>query len=204
VDIRQAEAAVSTIARRLQQAYPRENRAFGIAVGPYHALGAGPARRDTARLMAMLSAATGLVLLVACANFAGLLLVRASARGREVAIRLALGASRSRILVQFLAEALVLSMIGCAAALLVAAWSGGVLAGLFPLSEGTPPALDLTPDFSLVVYALGLALFCTLTTAGVPLILASKPDWTSALKTGETVFVPLTHSWRPSASCWCR
>jgi predicted permease len=185
VRLEQAQAGLTALARGLEQTYPRENRDAGVSVVPYHALGGGDARRDTGRMLVFVLVATVLVLLVACANVAGLLLARASTRGREVAIRLALGAARSRLIRQFLAEGLVLSLVAGPAGLLVSMWTSDLLPRFFPSAEGIPPALDLRPGLALLAYSLGLAILCSLVFSLAPAMLASKPALSSTLRTGQ-------------------
>lgn len=186
----QAEASVRTVARQLEQAYPAENEGEGISVAPYHALGGAGAKRDTSRMLGVLAAVTGLVLLVACANVANLLLSRASVRRREVAIRFALGAGRGRLIRQLLAEGLALSLVAGLASVFLVAWTGDLPARFFPTSEGLPPALDLGLDVQVAGYAVGLALLSTLAFALAPALQASKPELLPALKTGETATTP--------------
>jgi predicted permease len=104
----------------------------------------------------VLMAIVGIVLLVACANIANLLLARATARQREIAVRLALGASRFRLVRQLLTESLVLSLAGAGLGLLFAMWGSRALVGLFPNID--PP--DLTPDATVLAFTLGV---CALT-----------------------------------------
>src|SRR5579863_256754 len=117
--VRDAQAEFDTIARNLEQAYPDTNRGRSAA-----ALTEADARKrtdsDTPPLVALLLSIAGLVLIIACANVANLLLSRAQARSREVAIRLAIGAGRARLLRQFLTESLLLAILGGAGGLAMA------------------------------------------------------------------------------------
>src|SRR5207247_4339207 len=115
------QAELSTIARRLATRYPETNGGRGIQVNPHPNM--TPEQRASLRsLLGLLAAAVCLVLLIACGNVANLLLARATARGREMAIRLTLGASRWVLLRQLLAESLLLGLTGGALGLLLAPW----------------------------------------------------------------------------------
>ena len=107
--------------------------------------------------LGVLMALVALVLLIACANMANLLMARASARSREVGMRLALGAGRGRLVRQFLTESLVLSAAGSAGGLLFSLWSTRVLIGVLS-TAGNPVRLDLNPDWRVVLFTTGAAM----------------------------------------------
>jgi ABC-type antimicrobial peptide transport system permease subunit len=134
----QVRAGLSTIARRLEQAHPDSDEGRGITAVP---LSQADASAMLGPVMATLMAFVGLVLIIACANLAGLLLARASARHREIAVRLAVGASRGRLVRQLLVESLLLSVAGGAAGLLVAMSTSRTLSLLVPPSP-YPIAFD--------------------------------------------------------------
>jgi ABC-type antimicrobial peptide transport system permease subunit len=132
---------------------------------------------------AILMTVVSLVLLVACANVGNMLLARAVNRRKEVAVRLALGAGRWRIVRQMLTESVLLSILGGAAGLLLASWSTSLLAKLLPQSftgNSIPP--DVSPDVRVFVYAFLLSVLTGLIFGLVPALQASKPDVIAALK----------------------
>src|SRR5207244_573441 len=127
-------------------------RARRIALSP-GGQGASALRAQFGTPLVILMALVGLVLFIACANVANLLLARAAARQREIAIRMALGATRGHLLRQFLSESLVLALAGGAVGLLFAAWGSQALTGF--LSRGF---LDVTPDARVLGFTLAVSL----------------------------------------------
>src|SRR5581483_7245648 len=118
-------------------------------------------RRDYETPLWLLLATTGLVLLIACANLANLMLARATAREREIAVRLAMGASRRRVISQLLAESLLLSAIGAAAGLLVARWLSRFLVALMT-TESNRLFVDLSTDWRVFAFTGALAVLTCL------------------------------------------
>jgi hypothetical protein len=101
---------------------------------------------------------SGIVLLIVCANLANLSLARANARTREIAVRLALGAGRPRLVRQLLMESLLISVIGAALGVMFALWSSHILIRMLPQREQIPLVLDLTPGYGVLGFAFGLSL----------------------------------------------
>lgn len=181
VSMEQAEAELNTIAQRLAEAYPATNAGTKISVTSEL-----EARFDedfgSVKLGAWLAMTmVGLVLLIACANVANLLLARAAARRREIGIRLALGARRSRIIRQLLTESMLLALLGGSLGLLLAFWGADLLASFIPQFPFTI-ALDFNPDTRALLWTLGVTLATALLFGLVPALQASKPDVVPVLK----------------------
>jgi putative ABC transport system permease protein len=141
VDVRQANSAMAAVAGRLAEAYPNTNKDRQMIATPLHE----QMVQNVRPALFVLVGAVMVVLLIACVNVANLLLARAHARTREVAVRAALGAGRRRLIQQFLAESLVLGLAGGSAGLLVAFWFTRVLVALGPTS--IPRLADVAIDW---------------------------------------------------------
>ncbi|HEV8140266.1 MAG TPA: ABC transporter permease [Pyrinomonadaceae bacterium] len=140
---------------------------------------------ELSRPLTVLLVAVGLILAIACANIASLLLVRAQGRGREIGIRLALGASRWRVIRQLLIESSLLALVGGALGLIVAGWTSDLASGLRTTAGGA-----LTLDFSLnrrvFLFNLGVSMLTVLLFGGVPALKASRLDLVPILKDSNT------------------
>ena len=158
VTVKQAQADLAVIAKRLEQQYPNSNEKIGAAVVSMQQ----QLTRTSREPLLILLGAVALVLLVACANVANLLLIRAGGRRREIAIRAALGAGRWRIARQLLTESMVLSFVGAAAGLAAASWGVNLLRSVrtLPIPLVNPVRIDMTVLlFTLVVAVLTGVLF---------------------------------------------
>ena len=120
VTIPQVQGTMSSLAKQLAETYPDTNRGLGVDVG---LTSPGPVRYVVIGFMAILMVIVGLVLLIACTNVGAMTLARASARRKELAVRLAIGAGRWRIIRQLLIESVLLFLIGGAAGILLAVWA---------------------------------------------------------------------------------
>ena len=139
-------------------------------------------RREAEQPLLILTGVVGLVLIIACANLANLLVARAAARQKEIAMRIALGAGRTRLVRQLLAESLLLSLAGGAAGLLLAVGMDRALLTLIPDGSGTQIALSATPDFRVLAFTMAIALLTSLLFGLAPALQASKADLASTLK----------------------
>jgi predicted permease len=170
----QAQTEMDAIARALQETYPDSNKDRGILVRSLQ-------ESLTERLRPMiliLFGAVVLVLLMVCANVANMLLARAAARRGELAVRLALGASRGRVVRQLLTESLLVGLIGGALGLIVSLWGIDGLRAILP--EGS--MLDVRLDAHALLFALGVALGSTIVFGLVPAVRAVAGDFAGVLK----------------------
>src|SRR5215510_9919110 len=180
VTIEQANAELKVIAEKYRAAFPRQMRE-GESVGAqgYQELFVG----DVRRYLWILLGASGFLLLIACANVANLQLVRAAARRREIAVRMALGAGGGRIARQLLAESALLATIGGAAGALLAVWGTDALTTALP--EGLLPSVaEIKVDWRVLVFAFGAAITTGLLFGLAPAWQSRKVDVNSTLKEG--------------------
>ncbi len=178
----QAHAEMQTIAGRIAQDHKDSHAGTNITVTPLH----DQIVRQIKPLLLVLLGAVGFVLLIACANVANLLLARASARQKEIAIRAALGAGRWRLIRQLLIESALLALLGGGLGLLLAQWGVEALIAAIPdnVLNFMPYLRDLTLDGRTLVFTGALALVTIIVFGLAPALHASKLDLQSALKEG--------------------
>ena len=177
VSIDQARTQLETIAARLGQQYPESNKGWGIVVNSFYDW---LVPDTTRRSLMVLMGAVALVLLIACVNVANLLLARAAGRQRELSIRAAMGATRSRVIRQLLLESSVLALLAAAIGLGVAFAATRLLISLGP--ESVPRLDGLSIDGRVFTFAILVALITTVIFGVVPAIQSARQDPQEALR----------------------
>ena len=189
--VEQAQAQITAIADRLAHSYPETN--MGTLAQPNSPRPVAvvsesriaPSRESNVRsVMVLLFVVVGLVLLIACANVANLLLARASSRRREIAIRLALGSSRWRLIRQLLTESILLAFIGGIAGLFVSFWTAGLIPKFFSPNEAN--SIDLTVDWRVLTFTVAISFLTGIVFGLVPALQASRPQLIATLKEEKT------------------
>jgi predicted permease len=181
----QAESSLKILTDEIGKEHPQENEGRGVRL-----LSPGlfiPDIRDSVvTFSAVLMGVVGLVLLLACVNLANLLLARATERRKEIAIRLALGASRLRLVRQLLTESVVLSLAGGAFGLLIATWVNSLVSSI-KLPTDIALVFDLRLDWRVITFTLAVSLLTGIVFSLLPALQASKPDVVPALKDEATL-----------------
>jgi len=188
VSLAQATAEMNAISVRLNQIYPNDRASTTqarVLSEPDGRWGEAKVVFKSASAVAM--AIVGLVLLIACANVANLLLARAAARRREIGIRIALGASRSRLIRQLLTESLLLSMVGGGLGLLLAYWITRMMEGFIPIIPYNIVENFFALDSQALVFTFVVAVGCGLVFGLAPAWNSSNPDIVPVLKGGSNI-----------------
>ena len=175
----QARAEMVTLARRAEESYPEAEKGWGATVRTLpdfliYDFGIRSA-------LAVMMTTVGFVLLIACANVAGLLLARAAGRKKELAVRRALGASRRRVIQQLLTEGLLISVLGGGAGVLLAYWGIDLVRASLTFNEAVN-AVPLSLDRNVLFFATGISLVCAVLCGLAPALSASRTDITTNLK----------------------
>jgi len=178
VTVEQAQAEMTQIADSLEQQYPEFNKNWGVNLVPMRTQFTG----EISTPLLVLFGAVVFVLLIACANVANLLLARAAARQKDIAIRSALGASRIRLIRQLLTESVLLASLGGALGLLVAIWGVDLLLALAP--KDLPPLAGVGINYLVLGFTLGVSVLTGLIFGLVPAMEASRPNLNETLKEG--------------------
>jgi len=178
VTLRAASSEMSAIAARMAAQYPKTNRGDGVALQPLRNSLVGDARTP----VLVLFGAVTFVLLIACVNVANLFLVRGAARSREIAVRLAFGAGRGRIVRQMLTESFLLAILGGAAGLLCAAWGIAGLGRILPMDMIDPASIQ--PDRTVFLFASVLVFLVAGISGLFPALRAARPEIQETLKEG--------------------
>ena len=179
VTLEQSQTDLSAIARRLKQEYPSPYMAKDAILTPLRVHTAGKVRTP----LLVLFAAVGFLLLIVCVNVANLLLVRVTARSRELAIRMALGAGRMHLVRQTVAEAMLLALAGGTLGILMALWSMDLLKVLLP--PDVPRAAEISVDWGVLAFALAISGACGLLFGMLPAWRATRMNVNEAVKAGS-------------------
>ena len=189
----QAVTELSVLAKQLAQVHPESNKGWGATLTPLNGIYDPDFRRFVAPLMILLMVLVGLILLIACANAAGLFLAQASSRSREMAIRAAIGASRGRLVRQVLTEGILLSFAAGCVGMLFAKWAAPLLMNFKPpmLSFLT---IEAAVDWRVSVFTFLVSLFTGIIFGLAPALRSSKVNVVSRLRDQSTASKSRLHN----------
>jgi predicted permease len=184
VSLKQAQSSLNVVAQRIAQQHPDTDKGISILGFPEKLARPDPDPDNSLpATAAAFMALAALVLLVACFNVTNVLLVRATSRQREMAIRAALGAGRSRLIRQYLTESLLLAFLGAGGGMLLAYWAMRYLSTL-SLGTDLPIQFNFMPDAHVYLFALGAALFTGVIVGVFPALRVARRDVSSVLHEG--------------------
>jgi predicted permease len=184
MDLRQATASLQVVAQRLAEQHPETDKGIRLSVFPERLARPEPDPDNSIPKVSLAFAVLAvLVLLVACFNIANALLVRATARKQEMAIRAAMGAGWIRLVRQCTTESLLLALLGGAGGLLLGGWASHFLSSL-PLGTDLPIEFDFQPDVRVYLFTLAAVLLTTVVVGIIPSLLVTKTDVNTALREG--------------------
>ncbi len=184
VTIKQAQASLNVLAQRISEQHPDTEKGITVQLFPEKLARPEPDPQNPIPAAAIaFMALAGLVMLVACFNIANVLLVRATVRQREMAIRAALGAGHGRLVRQYLTESLLLSLLGGGAGLLLGSWAAGIL-GSLRLGSELPITFDFHPDATVYLFALAAVLLTGLIVGILPALRAARTNVITVLHEG--------------------
>jgi len=179
ISLEQARAEMEVIGKRLEEQNPALNAGFGVNIFPVYVEDVG---KDLRRNLLVLLSAVGLILLIACANLANLVLTRAMARQKELAIRKALGASRTELIAQMVMESLVLSLIGGFVGLLVARWGIKAILALKPADILRPEQIHI--GIPVLLFTTAASILAGMLFGIFPALYVSRTEVITVLKEG--------------------
>ncbi|HEX7286245.1 MAG TPA: ABC transporter permease [Candidatus Angelobacter sp.] len=185
VSMKQAQSSLDVIMQRLSQQYP-ENKDFSARVYPERLARPEPDPSNSTVIAAVFfMALAGIVLLLACTNVANIIMVRATARAREMAVRSALGAGRLRLVRQLMTESVLLALVGGAAGLLLGAWVSDMIGSIHLVALGSPLLFDFSFDWRVFTFGMLAALLTGVVVGLAPAFRVSRANLTTVLHEGS-------------------
>jgi len=182
--LEQAQAALRVVSQRLVQQYPETEKGLSILAFPERSTRLGASKDNSIALVsALFLALSGLVLVLACVNVANILLVRGSIRQREMAVRAAMGAARSRLIRQLLTESVVLALLGGVSGILLGLWGSNIISRI-DLKTSLPVYLNFDFDWRIFTFAFAAALLTGIVVGVVPAFRLSRGNLSAILHEG--------------------
>ena len=189
----QAQTEIAILMQQLRSSNPAFDERYGASVWPAIGITRDRGRDYFLALARLLATIGGLLLLIVCANLGGLLVARGTARGTEIAMRLALGAGRARIVRQLLTESLLLAFAGGVLGLLLSLWTSRLLVSFYSVDdEGYAHLLDVQPNATIVLYSIAMTAAAGVLFGLLPALQASRTDLNETLKGGAATATTTT------------